>query len=88
VFHAVMTLLDLWPILAMRSLTRFSGLSLDERVAVLRDFDASALEARRGLVSLIRVLVSMFVFERPEVLLAIGHRSGCIGVNVDDGSTP
>jgi hypothetical protein len=88
VFHAVMSLLDLWPVLAMRSLSRFSALPLDERVAIFRDFDASALEARRGLVSLVRVLVSMFVFERPEALVAIGHRSGCIGVNVDDGSTP
>lgn len=85
VFHAVLSVLDWWPVLAFSSTARFSSLPLDERVQVLRSFDESGLEARRGLVSLVRVLVSMFVFERREVLIAIGHRDGCVCVNVDEG---
>lgn len=89
VLHAVVTLIDSYPILALHGMTRFTLLPLEERIAILKGFDASPLEAKRGMANLLRVLVATFVFERADAKAAIGFRGGCEGIPyVDAEATP
>ena len=77
VVRALFALIDRWPQLSLQSTSRFSQLPLRERVAVMHAWEASAREERRGLASLLRLLVAMPYFEHPDVLKAAGHRFGC-----------
>lgn len=77
VVRALFALIDRWPLLSMQSSQRFTALPIDERVAVMHAWEASSREERRGLASLLRVLVALPYFENPDVLAAAGHRFGC-----------
>ncbi len=75
--RGVVMAFDAWPRLSFTSSARFSDLPLDDRVAILSAWEDSALDERRQLVSVLRVIVGMVVFDDPRFLAAIGHRWGC-----------
>jgi choline dehydrogenase-like flavoprotein len=75
--RALLRGLDAWPVVSATSTSPFSRLTVAERVAVLRAFDASAILERRLLGTLFRQLVGMAMLEDERVLSAIGHRHGC-----------
>lgn len=77
VVRSLLRLIDLWPRLSLGGFGRFSGLSLEDRVAVLIAFEESALEPRRAIGQLVRGLVSFPYFEDPRVLHGIGVEYGC-----------
>jgi hypothetical protein len=75
--RAALALVDTWPRLSLQSTARLQDLPVAERVEVLRGIDESAWFEVRALGEASRILISLFIFERPEALAAIGHVPGC-----------
>lgn len=75
--RGLLTLFDQWPRLSFSSLSRFAGLPLDERTAIIRAWEESPKQARHGVAGLLRVLLGLHLFSSPAALAAVGHRFGC-----------
>jgi len=66
-----------WPRLSLSGGATFADLPHAGRVEVLGHWEESSLEERRGLASLLRILIGMHVFEQPQVVGALGIPAGC-----------
>ena len=67
-------LLDLCPfLLAPRHGRRFSRLALAERIAVLEAWERSRLVPLRQLVHMLKLLIMVHVYSRPEVEVQLGY---------------
>ena len=75
--RAVLSAIDWWPRLSFTSTGRFSTLSLEDRIEVLRAWETSPQEARRAIPSLLRLMVGIHVFHAPATLNAMQHEFGC-----------
>ena len=76
VLHVLLRALDQFPRATLRSSTRFRELPLEERRALLVEWEGS-LGPKRQLAGLLRILVGIPFFEDERVRLAIGHQFGC-----------
>lgn len=71
---------DQWPRLSLSGAGKFADAPLTTRIALLKAFDDSSTLARRGLGEVLRAVLGLAVFARPEALAAVGHGQGCPGV--------
>ena len=77
ILRSLLALIDRWPQINLSGLRRFSELSLDKRIHLLKYWEDSHSDAKRGLAELLRTVVSLHYFEDPRVLAAMGLQFGC-----------
>jgi hypothetical protein len=77
VLRGILGVIDNWPRVKLHSTSRVTDMPLDERVAFIASFDASANPIQRSLAYVLRVLVGLSIFQNDALLAAIGHRDGC-----------
>jgi hypothetical protein len=68
---------EAWPRLTLSSTGGFAAHSLEERIEILKSFDASSLLPRRGAAEALRAFLGMAVFARPDALSSVGFVHGC-----------
>ncbi len=77
IVRTLLVVVDRWPQLSLSHMSRFSALSLEKRVAMIRSWETGHSDVKRGLAELLRTVVSLHFFEDTRVLASIGLKFGC-----------